>query len=32
MNKLMGPEGALNQNERNNFLSNNVKEHDQLLG
>lgn len=32
MNKLMGPDGALNQNERTNYLSNNVKEHDKLLG
>lgn len=32
MNRLMGPDGALNPNQRTTFLSGNVAEHDKLLG
>jgi len=32
MNKLMGPEGALSQPQRANYLASNLPEHDKLLG
>lgn len=32
MNKLMGPEGALNPAQRGLFLAGNIDEHDKLLG
>ena len=31
MNKLMGPDGALTQNERRKYLASNLPEHDKLL-
>ena len=32
MNRLMGPDGALNPNQRQTFLAGNLTEHDKLLG
>jgi len=31
MNKLMGPDGALSQGQRQRFLAQNLEQHDKLL-